>query len=67
MKLTAYLTCIRSLSPFSVAGSVDMYCENGIPNPWEVNTDFICVPTYTIAQEDIDAGLVLKTARYLDS
>lgn len=40
-------------------------CAGGIPDPWEVNAKFSCTPTYVLTQEDIDAGYVENTVRWI--
>ncbi|CAM9789547.1 unnamed protein product, partial [Ectocarpus sp. 6 AP-2014] len=43
-------------------GGLEMYCGSGIPDRWEVNTEFTCTPTYIITQENIDAGRLTNVA-----
>lgn len=45
------------------AGSGDMGCTDGIPDPWLVDGVFICSPVYSITQADIDAGLINNSVR----
>lgn len=45
------------------AETFDAHCASGVPDPWEVDAEFACTPTYAITQEDIDAGIVTNIAR----
>lgn len=45
------------------AGSFATFCGNGIPDPWEVDTEFTCSPTHVMTQVDIDAGIVTNNVR----
>lgn len=49
--------------PFLSCFVPDMNCANGLPQPWDVNTEFSCAPTYTITQRDVDAGIVSNVVR----
>ncbi|CAM9249880.1 unnamed protein product, partial [Hapterophycus canaliculatus] len=40
----------------TVQGSGDMSCSDGIPDPWVVDSLFVCTSIYSITQKDIDAG-----------
>ncbi|CAM9230892.1 unnamed protein product [Scytosiphon promiscuus] len=42
-------------------GSFDTHCATGVPDPWEVDTEFTCTLAHAITQEDIDTGTVINT------
>lgn len=42
-----------------------MGCSEGVPDPWLVDGVFICAPRYSITQEDIDAGVVNNSVRWV--